>query len=86
MDRIALRNHAPRKRGHFRRKSSSSRIHNHLPHARICRQSDRLAIDHHDFSTGRLCSQRTHDRSSDLPRAADDQDAKRQCRPLSYYE
>jgi hypothetical protein len=33
----------------------------------------RFAIDHYDFSAGRLCRQRTHHSSSDLPRATDDQ-------------
>jgi len=76
IDRIALRNHALRKLGHFCRKLRSRRIQHHLPQARICGQRNRFAIDHHDFSAGRLCSQRTHHRSSDLPRATDDQDAK----------
>jgi hypothetical protein len=79
-DRIALRNHILRKPGHFCRKLSSSWVHNHLPQARICGQSNRSAIDHHDFSAGRLGSQRTHHRSSDLPRATDDQDSKCQFR------
>ena len=76
IDRIALRNHALRQPGHFCRKLSGSRIQNHLPHARISGQSNRFAIDHHDFSARRLRSQCTHHRSSDLPRATDYQDAK----------
>jgi hypothetical protein len=76
IDRIALRNQALCKLGHFYRKLNSSRIHNHLPQARIGGQRNRFAIDHHHFSAGRLCSQRTHHRSADLPRATDDQDAK----------
>jgi hypothetical protein len=76
MDGIALRNHALRKRGHFCCKLSRGRIHDHLSHARICGERSRFAIDHHDFSAGRLRRQRTHNRSADLSRAADDQDAK----------
>ena len=76
IDRSALRNHALRKLGHFYWKLSRSRIQNYLAYARICGQSSRFAIDHHNFSARRLCFQRTDHRSSDLPRATDDQDAK----------
>ena len=74
--RVALGNHALRKGGHFCRKPSGSRVQDHLPHAMICGQRNRLAIDHHDFSAGRRCSQRTNHCSSDLPRTTDDQDPK----------
>ncbi len=80
--RNALRDHALRKPGHFCRELSRSRIQNHLPPARICAQSNRFAIDHHDFSAGRLRSQRAHHRSADLPRATDDQDAKHDVAPF----
>jgi hypothetical protein len=76
LDRVALRNHALRKRRHVCWKLSSGRIHNHLPQARICGQRSRCAIDHHDFSAGRLGSQGTHHCSSDLARPAHYQDAK----------
>jgi hypothetical protein len=82
-DRIALRHHTLRKRGHLHRKLRRGRIEDYLPHTRICDQSNRFAIDHHDFSAGGLCRQRTHYRRSDLPRAADYQDAKSHGAPLS---
>jgi hypothetical protein len=81
VDRIAVPQDALRKRGHFCRKLSGSRIQHHLPHAMVCRPSHRGATDDHDFRARRLCSQRTHHRSADLPRAADDQNAKRQPPP-----
>jgi hypothetical protein len=44
IDRIALRNNAPRKPGHFRRKPSICRIQDDLPHARIRRWRNRPAL------------------------------------------
>jgi hypothetical protein len=76
VDRVALCRHALRKPGHFCRKLSSRRIQDHLPHTGIRGPRNRPAIDHHDFSAGRLCSQRAHHGRPHLPRAADDQDTK----------
>jgi hypothetical protein len=76
IDRIALGHHAVRKRRHVRRKVLGSCIHRHLPHARTCRERNLSAIDHHNFSTGRLCRQRTHNGSPDLTCATDYHNAK----------
>ena len=76
IDRIALRNYALRKPGHFRRKPGRCRIQDHLPHTGIPGQGNRPAIDHHDFGAGRLCGQRAHHRSPHLPRSTCYQDTK----------
>jgi hypothetical protein len=57
----------PCKRGHFCGKLRSCRIQDRLPTAMGSGQRNRLAIDHHHFSAGRLGNQRPHHRGSDLP-------------------